>query len=110
MDVQSVDGGLRVQAFAEAAPFYLRSAEAEVEPAHTWYRNYELAAERSRGLDHQEDHLHAGTFHAELGTGESVTLSPARTRPQAWMGRRRFKRDSAAIARSCNVANKHIPT
>ena len=74
MDVQPVDGGLRVQAFAEAPPFYLRSAEAEVEAAHMWYRNYELAAERARGLDHEEDHLHAGTFHAELRAGESVTL------------------------------------
>jgi predicted glycogen debranching enzyme len=74
MDVQSTDRGLRVQAFAEAPAFYLRSAEAEVEPAHSWYRHYELAAERSRGLDHQEDHLHAGTFSAELKAGESVTL------------------------------------
>src|SRR5208337_2248376 len=45
MDVQSLDQGLRVQAFAEAPPFYLCSAEAAVEPAHTWYRHYELAAE-----------------------------------------------------------------
>jgi predicted glycogen debranching enzyme len=74
MDVQSLDGGVRVQAFAEGAPFYLRSAEAEIEPAHMWYRHYELAAEKARGLDHQEDHLHAGTFTAELGTGKSVTL------------------------------------
>jgi hypothetical protein len=40
--VRSVDGGLRLQALAEAPPFYLRSTEAGVEPAHTWYRKYDL--------------------------------------------------------------------
>jgi predicted glycogen debranching enzyme len=74
IDVRSVDGGLRVQALPEAPPYYLCSAEATVEPAHTWYRNYELAAERLRGLDHQEDHLHAGTFQSELKTGDSTTI------------------------------------
>jgi predicted glycogen debranching enzyme len=74
IDVQSADEGLRVQALPEAPPFYIRSAEATFEPAHTWYRNYELAAEKLRGLDHQEDHLHAGTFQAELKLGDSATL------------------------------------
>jgi predicted glycogen debranching enzyme len=74
MDIQAADRGLRVQAMANAPPFYLRSADAQFEPAHTWYRNYELAAESERGLDHQEDHLHAATFHATLRLGESVTL------------------------------------
>jgi predicted glycogen debranching enzyme len=74
MDVQSVTSGVRVHAFPEAMPFYLRSAEALVETVHTWYRNYELAAERLRGLDHVEDHLHAGTFHAELNPGASITI------------------------------------
>ncbi len=74
MDVQRVEGGLRVQAFAEALPIYLRSAEAAVELARVWYRRYELAEERARGLDYQEDHFHAGTFRAELGAGNSMTL------------------------------------
>ncbi|MGO8788446.1 MAG: amylo-alpha-1,6-glucosidase [Terriglobia bacterium] len=74
MEVQPTDGGLRVRAFAEATPFYLRSAEAEVEAVNTWYRHYELAAEKLRGLDHVEDHLHAATFHAELRPGEPVTI------------------------------------
>jgi predicted glycogen debranching enzyme len=74
MDVQSVTNGLRVHASPEAAPFYLRSAEAAAEAEHIWYRNYELTAETSRGLDHLEDHLHAGTFHAELKSGASITI------------------------------------
>ena len=74
IDVRSADGGLRVQALPEAPPFYVRNSEAAVEPAHTWYRNYELAAEKLRGLDHQEDHLHAGTFQAEVKIGDSMTI------------------------------------
>ena len=74
IDVQSTGEGLRVHALPEAPPFYLRSAEATFELAHTWYQNYELAAEKLRGLDHQEDHLHAGTFQAELKLGDSTTI------------------------------------
>jgi predicted glycogen debranching enzyme len=74
IDVQPVEGGLRVQAQPQAPPFFLRSAGAEIDPEHTWYRNYELAEETARGLDHQEDHLHAATFHATLQPGDSITL------------------------------------
>lgn len=74
MDVQSVGRGVRIQAFAEAAPFYLLSAEARCEPVSVWYRGFELAAERARGLNHKEDHLHAASFHAEISGGKPATL------------------------------------
>ena len=74
MQVESVACGLCIRAFVEAVPFYLLSAEASAEAAHDWYRNFDLARERYRGLDDREDHLHAGTFRAELEPGESVTL------------------------------------
>jgi predicted glycogen debranching enzyme len=75
MDVQRVEHGLRVVAFEGAQPFYLLSPLAAAEPAHIWYRNYDLAVERFRGLDDHEDHLHAATFSAELKAGESVSLA-----------------------------------
>jgi predicted glycogen debranching enzyme len=111
LDVQSAYGGLRVQAFAEAPPFYLRSADAGVEPAHTWYRNYELAVERSRGLDHQEGHLHAGTFHAELRTGEAATLV-ASTDPAASLDGKtalqaQYSRDCTLLGQ-CEQANPQM--
>ena len=110
MDVQPASGGLRVQAAAEATPFYVRSASARADPAHTWYRNYELAAELSRGLDHQEDHLHAGTFHVELKTGDSMTLV-ASTDPAASLNgeaalQAQFSRDRALIE-SCAHTHPH---
>ena len=74
MNIEQVERGLRIVAFEGATPFYLLSASAREEPAHVWYRNFDLAAERERGLDDREDHLHAGTFQASLEAGESATI------------------------------------
>ncbi len=75
MNIQPLERGLRVEAFAGAAPFHVLSAEAAAQPAHTWYRNFDLALERDRGLEDHEDHLHAGTFNAELDPGGSATIA-----------------------------------
>src|SRR5215469_4641681 len=65
-----VENGARIVAFDGAVPFYLMSATAHAELAHDWYRDFDLAAERCRGLDDQEDHLHAVTFRATLAAKE----------------------------------------
>jgi predicted glycogen debranching enzyme len=75
MAVEGVPGGVRVVAFEGARPFVLLSDQAEVEPAHTWYRRFDLARERERGLDAQDDHLHAATFRARLAPGAALTLA-----------------------------------
>ncbi len=111
MDVQPAAEGLRVQAAADAPPFYIRSDHAQSEAAHTWYRNYELAVELSRGLDHQEDHLHAGTFHVELKAGDSMTLV-ASTDPAANLNgtsalEAQFSRDRALLE-SCAHAHPQM--
>jgi predicted glycogen debranching enzyme len=74
LDVRPVRNALRVVAFAGATPFYLLSAAADAKLAHDWYRNFDLAEERARGLEDCEDHLHAGTFHAQLAAGDAVTI------------------------------------
>jgi len=74
MNVEAVERGLRVVAFQEATPFYILSTSAIAEPAHEWYRNFDLAMERSRGLDDHEDHLHAGTFRAAFEERPSITF------------------------------------
>src|SRR5882762_6841296 len=75
MDVARVPDGLRVIAFAGARPLLLLARGAEAEPAHTWFRDFDLPRERERGLDHVEDHLHAGTFRARLDPGAALTLA-----------------------------------
>jgi len=74
MSIQPIQAGLRVDAFSGAVPFYLLSGEASAEAAHDWYRDFDLAVERERGLEDHEDHLHAGTFRARLQPGHSVTI------------------------------------
>jgi len=73
--VTPVPGGLCVVAREGATPVYLLGDSAQAEPRREWYRNYDLAAERERGLDHREDHLLAAVFKARLSSGASVTLA-----------------------------------
>ena len=83
MRVAAVEAGVRVVAFDGATPFVIlaqRDGEPaapsasgspppsalEVRPAHTWYYGYQLAREEERGLDAQDDHLHAATIRVTL--------------------------------------------
>lgn len=66
MDVQPMHHGLRVTAFPSASPYYVVSPHAVLEGTHIWYRNYDLAVERARGLGDYEDHLHAASCSADL--------------------------------------------
>jgi predicted glycogen debranching enzyme len=74
MNVEEVPRGLCVTAFNGATPFYILSSRSAAEVSHDWYRDFDLPAERERGLDDHEDHLHAGSFRATLNVGESVAL------------------------------------
>src|SRR5258708_20213388 len=74
MDIDRVDQGLRITASNGAVPFYLLSASALARPAHEWYRDFDLAAERARGLCDHTDLLFAGEFSAPLAPGESLTI------------------------------------
>jgi predicted glycogen debranching enzyme len=80
MRIGPIAHGLRVTAFDGATPFYLLSdaavaVGAPAEPAaHDWYRSFDLALERERGMDDSEDHLMAGTFHAALKPGASLAF------------------------------------
>lgn len=74
MTIVSVADGIRVSATETAVPFFVRASGAACEIAHEWYRDFDLAADRVRGLDDREDHLHAATFAAVLRQGESLTV------------------------------------
>ena len=43
-------------------------------PAKDWYRNFDLAAERARGLPDRTDHFFAGEFRATIAPGGSLTI------------------------------------
>ncbi len=46
--------------------FWLSSSAGTVEPANSWYRNFDLPLERERGLADCEHHIHIGTWSADL--------------------------------------------
>ena len=74
MDVARLTDGVRVTAFDGARPLFVTAPGADVEPAHAWYRDFDLPQERGRGLDHIDDHLHAVTSRARLETGGDLTM------------------------------------
>lgn len=75
MAVTMLDHGLRIDAFADAAPFYLLSDSGMVTSAHDWERDFYQRIDEERGLDaHHGDHLNAGQFEIMLHAGETLTL------------------------------------
>ncbi|HET9488156.1 MAG TPA: amylo-alpha-1,6-glucosidase [Methylomirabilota bacterium] len=97
MDISPARDGIRVIAYPGARPLLMLAAGAEARLAHTWYRGFHRVAERERGLDAEEDHLHAGTFLVRLGADEAVTLvlsaeaNPSLDAAEAWERRRRHE-------------------
>ena len=85
--VTSVSGGLCVVAHEGAIPVYLLSDAAQAEASGEWYRDYDLAAERERGLDDRENHLLAGVFRAHVVPGASVTFAFSTDPAPALQGR-----------------------
>jgi predicted glycogen debranching enzyme len=74
MAVKQREPIVEIEAFPDAVPFYLWSDLGEVTLTHQWYRNFDLAVERYRGLSDREDHLHAATLAVMLNPGESLTV------------------------------------
>jgi predicted glycogen debranching enzyme len=74
MKVEPIERGVRVTAFDGARPFVLLATRGEARPTHDWYRRFLLSLERQRGLDSEEDLLHAATFEAVLEPGETLAV------------------------------------
>jgi predicted glycogen debranching enzyme len=53
---------------------HVRLEDGQAERAGTWWRGFDLAQERARGLTSAEDHVLAGTLQAELRAGATVQL------------------------------------
>jgi predicted glycogen debranching enzyme len=52
----------------------VRLAGGRAEAAGIWYRNFDLARERDRGLTDSEDHLFAGTLSVDIAPGATAQL------------------------------------
>ncbi len=115
MEVAPVEQGLRVAAFEGARPLLLLAEGAEARVAHTWYREFDLPAERERGLEATEDHLHAGTFRASLEPGRALSLvlsaetAPSPDGEAAWRRRTRHEAEILAAWRRARPEARKAP-
>ena len=95
MQVTAVERGLRIVAFDGATPVYVLSDSATARPAENWYRNFDLAAERARGLPDRTDHFFAGELRATIAPGGSLTIVASTAATPSLIGEAAFaKRQS----------------
>ena len=64
-----------------ALHMHLQGARADAKAQ--WYRDFDLAQERARGLTDREDHVQTGAFHADLQAGETLRFAAAAGTPPA---------------------------
>jgi predicted glycogen debranching enzyme len=110
MGIELVGDGVRVQAFDGARPFTVLAPGAAAERAQTWHHRHDLARERERGLDAEEDALHAVTFRATLRPGGALALIcsaedlPDRDARAAWARRQAHEAGVLAAWRTARTA------
>jgi predicted glycogen debranching enzyme len=99
MNVTPVERGLGIAGTGGAPPFFVLSDSAKAIPASNWYRNFDLAAERSRGLPDRTDYFFAGEFRAVILPGGSLTIVASTDSQPSLAGEAAFtKRQSESIA------------
>lgn len=78
MNVNAIAHGVGVTVFQGAQPLYLLTDSGNASLNNEWYYGFELAAEKERGLNDIDDHLHPATFEATLEPGSSFTFVASR--------------------------------
>ncbi|HLP90786.1 MAG TPA: amylo-alpha-1,6-glucosidase [Nostocaceae cyanobacterium] len=82
MNIDAVENGVCITAFPGAIPFYLLTDKNQFSIINEWCYNFELAAEKERGLEELEDNLLAVIFEATIQPGNSLTfVASTETRP-----------------------------
>ncbi|HLG43374.1 MAG TPA: amylo-alpha-1,6-glucosidase [Nitrospirales bacterium] len=116
MRVEPAEDGFTVTAYEGGVPFGLLSERGRVDATHEWYRGFDRAAERARGLEDREDHLWAGTIQAMVEGGKPLTVmlsagpDPPPDRAGALQRRQRHERALlTAFARAQPVLSKNRP-
>ena len=92
MRVEQVGRGLAVTAYEGAVPVRLLSDRGRSEAVHEWYRGFDLAVERRRGLEDREDHLYVGTIRGMLELGQPLTVVLSTEADPPLDGMRAFQR------------------
>jgi predicted glycogen debranching enzyme len=112
MDVTQVERGLQVVAFEGATPFYVVSDSATARPAKDWYRNFDLAVERARGLPDRTDHFFAGELRATIARGGSLTIVASTAATPTLIGEAAFAKrqsETGVLLHEFFAANAETP-
>ena len=111
MAITAVERGLQAAAFEGATPFYVLSDSATARPAKDWYRNFDLAVERARGLPDRTDHFFAGELRATIAPGGSLTVVASTAATPAFDGESAYAKrqsETGALLDSFLAANTGI--
>ncbi|WP_392530911.1 amylo-alpha-1,6-glucosidase [Nostoc sp. C117] len=74
VQVTPVERGVSVTVVSGGQPLYLLTDKGQASAANEWYYGFQLAAERERGLNDEDDNFLAATFEATLEPGSSFTF------------------------------------
>jgi predicted glycogen debranching enzyme len=111
MTVTTVEGGIKIIAFDGATPLFVMSDIATAAPASNWYRNFDLAAERARGLPDLTDYFFAGELRATIASGGSLTVVASTIATTSLDGEAAFakrQREAVALLAHFSAANTSI--
>lgn len=111
MMVTKAERGLRIVALDGALPFFVMSGAATSITASNWYRNFDLAVERARGLPDLTDHFFAGEMRATIAPGESLTIVASTAATTSLDGEAAFakcSKDAARLLAHFSAANVSI--
>jgi predicted glycogen debranching enzyme len=102
-DVALQDGAVVVRYGGAREALFLRGERAAVALANEWFRDYDLARERERGLPDREAHVHACDLAFSLVAGESAhvcasTEDVATDDPAGWFEARSAHESSLLVA------------
>lgn len=101
--------GVQVLAYGGATPIYLMADGGTCTPCHEWYRGYDLAVERDRGLTPDDDHLHCATVEADLCVDQALTIV-ATTAPDTVQWDGALERRQAHDRRCLDDWHTHAPS
>ncbi len=71
----TIPGGLRVEAFEGATPYFIKIARGAYTSIDRWRRGFKHRVETERGLPDVEDYFETGAFRVTLQPGETIALA-----------------------------------
>jgi predicted glycogen debranching enzyme len=82
-DVKNDDGIVEISPYYGLPPLYLGHNATAVEASGDWYRDFQYAAEKERGLDYSEDLFQPCVLRFDLTSAPAIVVASTERRPAA---------------------------